>query len=377
MKNNNGISLCMIVKNEELFIEQCLSSADNFVDEIIIADTGSSDKTISICKKFRSKIIDYKWNNNFSDARNCSLSFAENDWILVLDADEKIVPECDLKPVLHKADAGVWGFFFERLNLTAPDSEFRQWSDFATRLFRNNKTIKYSNPVHEKVDDSILRNGKLIRQFPGKIEHFGFLNKTKFLEKSFKYIEMLENQIKIHPDNFKLYIMLAAENEKHCDFENEKKNLLRAAELAPDNPEPYFKTALLLAAHFQDYKSALQYLGSAEKFNGPGSPDKIEPFEIYINKAKCYFQLEDFTKSLMYFDKAFRYSINNTEIIKFGIQLYDKLGKIEKTIYLASKLLDIENVEENYYSLASRYMKINNAAKAKKILDMINSKEQK
>jgi len=364
----------MIVKNEELFIEQCLSSAAPFVDEIIIADTGSIDNTISICKKFSSKIFDYKWKNNFSDARNYVLSFAEKDWILVLDADEKLVSGFDLKPILYKADENVWGFFFERENLTAADSGFQRWRDFATRLFRNNKEIKYSKPVHEKVDEAILSKGKLIKKFPGKIEHYGFLNKTKFLEKSLKYIETLENQVKLHPDNFKLYIMLAAENEKHCDYENEKKNLLKAVELAPENPEPYFKTALLLAAHIQDYERALQYLESAEKFNCDGNPDKIEPFEIYINKSKCCFQLNDLEKSLSHFEKAFRYSKDNIEIIKFGIQLYDKLGMIDKTIYLASKLIKIEDIPENYYSLASRYMKINNAAKAKKILDLINSK---
>ncbi len=86
------ISLCMIVKNEEENIEHCLSSIQGLVDEIIIIDTGSTDGTKEIAKKFGAKVFDFKWNNNFSDARNFSLSKATGDWIFILDADEVISP---------------------------------------------------------------------------------------------------------------------------------------------------------------------------------------------------------------------------------------------------------------------------------------------
>src|SRR3989344_2942260 len=87
------ISLCMIVKNEDQFIEQCLNSVKDLVDEFVIVDTGSEDKTIEIIKNSNLKnlkIIKHKWNNDFSEARNISLKRATKDWILVLDADEKI-----------------------------------------------------------------------------------------------------------------------------------------------------------------------------------------------------------------------------------------------------------------------------------------------
>ena len=86
------ISLCMIVKNEERYIKMCLENALDLVDEIIVVDTGSTDNTINIINQFEDKVIlvKYEWKNDFSDARNLSLEKATGDWILILDADEKI-----------------------------------------------------------------------------------------------------------------------------------------------------------------------------------------------------------------------------------------------------------------------------------------------
>ena len=83
----------MIVKDEENYLEQCLSSAKGLADEIIIVDTGSKDKTKEIAKKFNAKVFDFKWNDDFSAARNESLKHATKDWILVLDADESLSKE--------------------------------------------------------------------------------------------------------------------------------------------------------------------------------------------------------------------------------------------------------------------------------------------
>src|SRR3989344_2135515 len=87
------ISLCMIAKNEEKHLEECLNSVKELVDEVIIVDTGSTDKTKQIAKKFNAKIYDFKWVDDFSAARNESLKHATKDWILVLDADEVLDKE--------------------------------------------------------------------------------------------------------------------------------------------------------------------------------------------------------------------------------------------------------------------------------------------
>ena len=83
----------MIVKNEEKVLKRCLDSVKDIVDEIIIVDTGSTDKTKEIAKKYATKILDFKWVDDFSKARNYSFSQATKDYILWLDADDIITKE--------------------------------------------------------------------------------------------------------------------------------------------------------------------------------------------------------------------------------------------------------------------------------------------
>ena len=82
----------MIVKNEEPNLAKCLMSVKPVVDEIIVVDTGSTDKTKAIASALGAKVFDFSWTNDFSKARNYSLSKASGDWILVLDADEIVSP---------------------------------------------------------------------------------------------------------------------------------------------------------------------------------------------------------------------------------------------------------------------------------------------
>ena len=82
----------MIVKNEEQHLAKCLMSVKPVVDEMIVVDTGSTDKPKHIAAALGAKVFDFPWTNDFSEARNYSLSKASGDWILVLDADEVVSP---------------------------------------------------------------------------------------------------------------------------------------------------------------------------------------------------------------------------------------------------------------------------------------------
>ena len=81
------ISLCMIVKNEEKILARCLDSIGDLVDEIIIVDTGSEDGTMEIAARYTDKVYDFKWSQDFAEARNFSFSKAKCDYIYSADAD--------------------------------------------------------------------------------------------------------------------------------------------------------------------------------------------------------------------------------------------------------------------------------------------------
>jgi glycosyltransferase involved in cell wall biosynthesis len=87
------ISLCMIVKNEERYLDNCLKSVKDVVDEIVIVDTGSEDRTVEIAKNYTDKVYFHPWKNSFSEARNHYLKYAAGDWIFQIDADEELVRE--------------------------------------------------------------------------------------------------------------------------------------------------------------------------------------------------------------------------------------------------------------------------------------------
>lgn len=82
------ISLCIIVKNEEIHIARCLNSVAELVDEIIIVDTGSTDRTIEIVSNYTRKVYSYPWKDDFADARNYSFSHASMDYCMWMDADD-------------------------------------------------------------------------------------------------------------------------------------------------------------------------------------------------------------------------------------------------------------------------------------------------
>jgi glycosyltransferase involved in cell wall biosynthesis len=146
------ISLCMIVKNEEANLPKCLGSVKDFVDEIIVLDTGSTDKTPQVAEQFGAKVYYSEWKNNFSIARNEALKYVTGDWILVLDADESLTPEIipSLKAVIQKEEYIVINLVREEVGSTqSPYS-------LVSRLFRNHPDIYFNQPYHALIDDSVM-----------------------------------------------------------------------------------------------------------------------------------------------------------------------------------------------------------------------------
>lgn len=149
------ISLCMIVRDEENVIERCLESIKEVVDEIIIVDTGSTDNTKELIKKYDAKVIDYKWQDNFADARNFSFSMATKDYILWLDADD-IVPKksaekiLDLKKVLDESIDSVTMKYI----LGMDEYDNITMSLGRNRLVKRNCNFKWVGAVHEYLDVS-------------------------------------------------------------------------------------------------------------------------------------------------------------------------------------------------------------------------------
>ncbi|AFY35742.1 glycosyl transferase family 2 [Calothrix sp. PCC 7507] len=145
------LSLCMIVKNEAATLPKCLNSVKNFVDEMIVLDTGSSDRTPEIATAYGATVHHFQWCNDFSAARNAALKHVTGDWILVLDADETLTPE--IVPQIHST---IESEEYLLINLVRHEVGAEQSPySLVSRLFRNHPDIHFSRPYHALVDDSV------------------------------------------------------------------------------------------------------------------------------------------------------------------------------------------------------------------------------
>ncbi len=142
----NTISLCMIVKNEEKYLDKCLKCVQGKVDEIIIVDTGSTDRTVEIAEKYGSIIKYFEWIDDFAAARNYSIDAATSEYILILDADEYIDDGADLQKELEKNKD------YYSLTIKNYQTEGRAILHKNVRLFKSGIGLHYSGKLHEHLN---------------------------------------------------------------------------------------------------------------------------------------------------------------------------------------------------------------------------------
>ncbi len=208
----------MIVKNEERHLARCLESVRRHVDEIVIVDTGSTDKTLEIASLYGAKLSFFSWTGDFSEARNYALSLVQGPWVLWLDADEELaLPEkkADLKAECSKTDGAAF---------LVPIRNFHQDGSFdihhAVRLFRKVNGIRFEGKAHEGVDAWLLRFGARIVPANFVINHYGYaVNPEEIREKLLRNLRSLREQLAQNPldatTHYQMGYTLFGLGEKH------------------------------------------------------------------------------------------------------------------------------------------------------------------
>ena len=139
------ISACMILKNEEKLLPRCLGSIKDHVDEIIVVDTGSRDKTVSIAQSFGAKVYHHPWEHHFSKHRNQSLDYATGDWLFIIDADEELLPHRGLSLQQALQTGEDIDSALIPVECASPTGIIQANS---VRFFKNHKGIHYQGRVH-------------------------------------------------------------------------------------------------------------------------------------------------------------------------------------------------------------------------------------
>lgn len=152
-----AITVCLITRDEEDSLGRCLTSIAAHVDEIVVVDTGSSDRTVDVARGFGARVSQIVWESDFSRARNTSLDLAGGEWVLVLDADEEVPPETAERLRALAGENSVEGWTFTIRSPVVIGGERLTSRNLNLRMFRNRSCYRFEGRVHEQVRPSLLR----------------------------------------------------------------------------------------------------------------------------------------------------------------------------------------------------------------------------
>ncbi len=256
---NVKISLCMIVKNEESCLNRCLKSVKNFADEIIIVDTGSTDNTKQIAKKYTNKIYDFAWINDFSAARNYAFSKASGKYIMWLDADDYISPDNLAKLMaLKRTLDNSTDVYMLKYEISFNEQGNSTFTYYRERIVKNNGTFLWQGAVHEV----ITPHGKI------------------------KYVDIAIKHLKVERANSKRNLKIY-------------QSLLKCGKTFSPREQYYYSRELY---YNKQHKKTITELNKFLKMENAWIEDKLGALEI---KAMCELYLNKKDKALSTLFKSF------------------------------------------------------------------------
>jgi tetratricopeptide (TPR) repeat protein len=173
------LSLCMIVRDEEAMLPACLSAVAHAVDELVIVDTGSVDRTVEIAESFGARVLHHPWTGDFAAARNVSFDAATGDWLLYLDADEVLVD--DDAQHLRALTGHVWreALYLRGASHTGDLDDGTAVTHDSLRLFRNRPGRRFAGRLHEQVQGLEELTPDRFAVTDVRFEHYGYLGEVR------------------------------------------------------------------------------------------------------------------------------------------------------------------------------------------------------
>lgn len=328
----NNISLCMIAKNEAKKIGRSLEASSKLGVEIVIVDTGSSDTTKEIASKYTDKIYDFEWCNDFSAARNFSISKASNDWILILDCDDYLESfnQAKLQQIVDKSEE----HFIGEIMIKNQIDDYSETFDTPTARFFNKNYCEFKYAIHEQICP--IKNGKVTRgSVPITVFHDGYAGTTEEKNhKSNRNKTLLLESIKNNPNSPYLYYKLGNSYSVTGDYEQALIQYQKALEFNIDPAED--SSQLLIISYGETllalnrYEEAMGLLGIYDEFATSADFICLVGLIYYYNNEPIN-ALMEFGKALAT-EKHFRSDTNNNYPRYHIALIYEKLGKIDDAI---------------------------------------------
>jgi glycosyltransferase involved in cell wall biosynthesis len=326
MSLKKGLSICMIVKNEEKWLDSCLSSAKKWADEIIICDTGSTDRSVEIAKKYTDNVFSHKW-VDFSDARNASVRDAKYDYIFTLDADEYLDDDQweRLKKSIDGARKLKAALAVYKRNYTNTPAVIGMtyckdrkpavgWvPSLVLPIFPNGRGLYFEGVVHESVARWCEENKiKIVTDLEVFIHHMGRIDKVHLGEKGRHYYELGKKKLADCRDIVSVR-ELAIQAAELGIYDDSEKYWREAIEMEPTMAWHHLNLCSTLA-QCERYEEALKEADISLTLD-PNNRD------AFYNKGLCEFYLGKGVQASMSAENAYN---------------QDKLFRPAQTLYVMS-----------------------------------------
>lgn len=355
------LTLSMIVKNEEKYLQGCLDSVKGIADEIVVVDTGSTDRTVEIAEKAGAKIYNFNWVNDFSAARNYALGKSTGDWILYLDADERLSEksQAELKRIIRSKKKEACFCVVNSIGSQTQKSNKMRYA----RLFRNDRRIRFSGTIHEQIIYSLRDEGYKLIDSEIEILHLGYdISYEGLKEKARRNLSYLLNEYEKKKDPYVIF-QLAQTYAVLADKENAAKYF---SEVLNYNCPDFYK------AHACRYLASCELeknkLASARQMAEKGlSIDRTQPLLHYV-MARVLMRQREYSKAFEHIglslqcnnsssQKDFEIFIDNKAIVNLGIQA-SILARDSKNFSSFLDLLQKEGANTGQSPLLSLIQKI-------------------
>lgn len=331
--DNNSISVCIIAKNEEKMIADCLESVKSIADEIIFVDTGSIDATKKIASSYTDKIYNYEWNDDFAAARNFGLEKAISEFLLVIDCDERLVNPDLVKSTLSKASENVGGVMVKVVSYNDKNEGRDEYTSKMVRLFRNKPEIRFEGIIHEQVANSIIRAGYKLIDSDIEFIHEGYnYDAVSMNKKQKRNLALLIRQNESNPNSAYTLFQLSRTYLALKDLENAEKYIEQAIKYSNENDS--VRTQALNYGGLIAYQTGKKSLAVSRAEESLKIVES-QGFANYI-LGECAYDNKNHKKAIEYYIKMLEaYSTNDLKANIIGdyklphSQIYFRIGRSE------------------------------------------------
>lgn len=349
------LSIGMMVKNEEKNLERCLKSLQPILDvidsELIIVDTGSTDRTVEIAKQYTDKVYFHQWNNNFSEMRNITINYAKGDWFFVIDADEKLEkPEYIIEFLNHKENRK-YNTVLMAVKSYTKSEEIQEFSTLkSTRLFKRDKDLKYIGAVHNQPQFKMP-----LVQINSEIVHYGYMSHdTELMENKFqRTCMMLKSELEKDPENIYYRYQLSVTYGMHGDFKENLEEAIKAYECVKKNENDFIPYLYVFNELCQAYIANKMFVQAEEIAKEAISIDDTD-IDAYMYLGKMFFGTNRYKEAKESYEK-YLYLVENYNTSLSVRDLTIVYYTVDKTEIAYSDLFVI-HLENNEIDEAIKYL---------------------